>query len=290
MMRKSEEFDLLDVAVREKSYTARIVYAKSIFGTYCRDLRDWVNEMASAVKERNMVGLHPFMVGDFYDGDKDKIAAILMSALIPLDDRMVLGRVGSLKKLMDDSPWNFIQGAYKVKNYSLFYNSIGCAMWQMQQWTDILHKVLMGPVSMIFNNIDYYVRADGMNVTPSMSESLAEARFWLEENVLGTEKKDMHVPMTRIVREAISAWVPRYKMIGWQESVRLFDMPYDAMFFYAAEGRKRLYRDCYDDIYRMEHNLESKVKRGTRMDGYERWRFRTLFLKKLYSDLEIPYM
>lgn len=278
--------DLLDSASKQKALALRRKQVAELFGAYCSDVRTFVQELAGTIKGNGMVGLHPFMVADAYDGKLDKIVAVLMSALIPMKRVGLLERVGMMRRLLGGSPTDFISGRYKIIDYAQFYKGVGCTQWQLQQWADIIYKSLMGGEDMLLSNIGFYKESEGFNGTPAFEDSYSEAVFWLSERFLGVDPPTIPLPRTRSVRELLRALVPREKMIGHDEAASFFRLEYPAKIWYAACGRDILYQTHYDDIYKMERNLKKKFTRGTYMDRYERWRFRTLFLKPLYKDLE----
>lgn len=280
------DIDLMDSALKQKTLALRRKQVAELFGAYCSDVRTFVQELARTIKYNGMVGLHPFMLADAYDDKQDKIVAVLMSALIPMKRDGLLERVGTMRRLLGGSPAGFISGRYKIIDYTQYYKGIGCTKWQLQQWVDILYKSLMGGEDMLLSNIGFYKESEGFNGTPAFEDCYSEAVFWLSERFLDSDPASIPLPRTRSVRELLRALVPRERMIGHEDAAKLFKLDYPAMIWYAACGRDLLYQTHYDDIYKMERNLKMKFSRGTPMGRYERWRFRTLFLKPLYKDLE----
>lgn len=285
-MKISEEASLdakmMASSLRAKSEAAVRKQIEALFNIYCFDIKLWAQKLAEAVKEKKRIGLHPFMIEDAYERKEDKIAAVLMSAMIPVDATGIVRYIDFMKSLLGESPAEFFKGKYTEVDYALFYKGLGCSGDRAQQWISILANSLLGPADMIENNIFYYIKVREFAVPDKFHCSLSEALFWLHEHILDTEKRKVPIPDTPNVREFLQAIVPRWKMYGsTEETVRLFDFEYPAMVFYAAEGRKRLYETHYDAIYRMEKNLKTKYKRGTLMDSFERFRFRSLFINPL---------
>lgn len=278
--------DLLDSTIRQKSLSLRKMQIAELFEAYCSDVRKFIQELANAVKETNMIGLHPFMVADAYEGERDKVVAILMSSLIPVDKDGLLERIRVMRKLLGDSPSDFMSGRYKIIDYLQYYRGVGCTKWQLQQWVDILSKSLMGNEDMLLSNIEYYKRTEEFKESDKFLSSYSEAVFWLSERFFCTDPSTIPMPLTKSTRELLRILVPRERMIGYEEAAKLFKLEYPSMIWYAACGRDLLYQTHYDDIYKMERNLRMKYNRATPMDAYERWRFRALFLKPLYKDIE----
>lgn len=295
-MRKDEDMnftkDMTDTVMRQKSQAWKKVQLAAIFDTYCSDVRKFYQKLAERVKESGMIGLHPFMIADDYGDVRDKAVAVMMSALIPCRRTGLFKRLDILKRLFNGSPSRYIDGGYKVVDFNTYYAGMGCTMDMLQQWTEILHQSFMSDKGMWMSNVEYFMRTSEFHRTYAFDESYSEAVFWLSESVLGTDPKDIPIPHTRCVRELLKAVVPRWKNYdGWKDMAELFQFGYPAMVWYAAQGREWLYSEHYDDICKMERNLKMKFTRSTPMDAYERWRFRKLFMKKLYEDIEqyIPY-
>lgn len=282
MNRKDIELSraLTDINIKQKTLRARKLQVANLFDIYCSDIRTWAQNMAEQVKKEKRIGLHPFMVADAYEGKRDKAVAILMSALIPLKQQGLLKRIDLMQELLRDQPWSFLQGAYRIIDYLKFYKGLGCEKDALQKWIAILVKVFRSPEDMWLSNLEYYIKTDEFNITPNISESLSEAVFWLSESVLDVDKQSIRIPRIKPVRAFIRAFVPRNKIITLEEAVDMFKFEYPSMVWYAAMGREELYQTNYDAIWKLEHNLKAKLKNGTRMDAYERCRFRRAFLKK----------
>lgn len=283
----SLEAKMIASSLRAKSEAAVKKQTEALFRVYCSDVKSWALRLAVAVKGKNCIGLHPFMIEDSYERQEDKIAAVLMSAMIPADSPDTLRYINFMKSLLGDSPAEFLKNRYTNVDYTQFYKGLGCSGDRAQQWISILANTLLGPVDMIENNIFYFIKAREFSVTDRFHSSLSEALFWLHEHLLGTDKQKVPIADTPHVREFLQAIIPRWKMYGSvEEMTAMFDFEYPAMVFYAAEGRMRLYESYYDPIYRMEKNLKTKYKRGTVMDSFERHRFNNLFIKPLNNLIE----
>lgn len=272
-MEDEEQLRLMDTAIRQKSNRAKKEQAKSMFETYCADIRPWAQELAAQVKREGRIGLHPFMAADAYSSREDRTAAVLMSALVPTEQDGLMERVATLRQLMGGSPADFVGGAWKVKDYDLYYRGIGCGRSRLQEWTKIVGMAMDDED--VAGALRYYIRMEMGDVGKKMEDSLQEALFWLSESVLGEDGEKVPVPWTKSTRQFVRWLVPRYKVLGFEESVARFRFDYPAMVFYAAEGRNRLYEESYGAIWRLEHNLQWKLRHGTQMDSYERWRFRS---------------
>lgn len=285
---KKAEFErrLLETSMKEKGHRWRRRQYETLMNMYCGDLKVWIKALVEWTMREHRIGLHPMMIEGDYEEKRDKIVATLMSALIPLEDREVMGRVGRLRALLGGSPSAWIEGAYKVTDWERYAKGLGCEGWSAQGWAEIVSKTMRGPEEMVVNNMEWYMKTEGVKMTERMRESWEEARFWIEWELMGMERDKIRVPMTRAVRAMVRAWVPRWKMTGWEGGVDLLGLEYRAMAWWAAMGRKWMYENHYDEIWRMEKNLETKIKRGTKMTSMERWRFRTVFLKPLWAVIE----
>lgn len=275
---------LYSVAMKQKHTAGRARQVGNIFEMYCADLRIFAQELARWVKDGHHLGLHPFLLADDYIDKKDKVAAVMMSAVIPDSPRSLLRRLSAMRELLGGSPFAFLQGAYKLKDYSQYADRLGASSATLQTWVDILSKCFAAPLGMLKSNIDFYVRMSGLPIR--FQDSLSLALFWLYENILDSPKDEVPVPNSLAIRQLIKVWVPRYLLITREEAISLFHMEYPAMIWYAAMGRQWLYQNHYDEIWKMEHTLTYKLEHGTQAHHSSRKLFKKNYLLPLYRILE----
>lgn len=231
--------ELLEKSMYQKGLRWRKKQIERVFNAECADVKIEVQQLAQRVKRGGKIGLHPFLLEGDYMAKDDKIVATLMSALIPLREDRVMRRVAMLRNLLGGSPMAFISGAYKITEYDRYSRGLGCNASTLQRWINIVSISMDAPREMLLSNLDYYCRAEDFVMTREMRESYEEAKFWLCERVLGVEKEKVPIPMTEAVKRAIRKWVPRYRTLGYSESVRLLGLKYDAMVWYASCGVNR---------------------------------------------------
>lgn len=225
---------LLVAAMRQKAIKWRQRQIKEVFDRENGEVREQIKKKIKWAKRTGKIGLHPFLISGDYKEREDKIVAILMSALIPVEEDKVLKRVSVLRELLGGSPRAFVEGAYKIKDYDRYKTGLGCSKWALQGWTEIVKGVMDGPEEMMVNNLDYYIMEREFGLTDEIKESKAEAVFWLEEKILGTPKKEIKIPLTRAVKRLIRTEIPRYRMLGWEGAVKMLDLDYDAEIWWAA--------------------------------------------------------
>lgn len=280
---------LADQSVRFANKKGQLKAIKEYFSIYCKDVAPWVIRLAQKVKKEHLIGYHPFMLCDFYTDDKDKCAAVLLSAAIPVCHSRLSLRLENMYNFIGSNPYLFIKGSYKIRKFPkrLIF---GCSGETLQIWCDILNRTYKETEPTRDNAIQFLnilnenIQLSGLHLTANTRESLSEAVFWLMDGILHTDGSIIPMPNTKAIRDFIRAFVPRSTTIGLDESVRLFGFEYPYMVWYAAQGRKWLYNTNYDGIYMLEHNLRHKFIRHTPMSSYERWRFRKSILSKVSLD------
>lgn len=275
--------------VYHKSKMGQAKAIRDAFSIYCSDVAPWAVKLSRKAKSEYLIGRHPFMLSDFYEGKKEKAAAVLMSVMIPNDTDRLSQRIENMRDFIGSSPYNFIRGSYKIKEFGRSIKA-GCTMEQLQKWCAALNETCQW-VEPSGDNLDRFIQAlresigrYEIKLTAKTKESYEEAVFWLYEGIFHTDGSVIPTPRTKAVWDFIRAYVGHYFIIGFDDCVKLFGFDYPAMIWYAAQGRRWLYETNYDGIYMMEHNLAAKMKRATPMTSYERWRFRKTVLSKVPLD------
>lgn len=268
---------------------AQAASAKRSFSIYCSDVAPWAVKLSRKAKSEYLIGRHPFMLSDFYDREKEKAAAVLMSVMIPNETNRLSQRIENMRDFIGSSPYNFIRGSYKIKEFGRSIKA-GCTMEQLQKWCAALNETYQY-IEPGADNMDKFIQAlresigrYEIRLADKAKESYEEAVFWLYEGVFHADGSIIPTPRTKAVWDFIRAYVGHYFIIGFEDCVKLFGFDYPAMIWYAAQGRRWLYETNYDGIYMMEHNLAAKMKRSTPMSSYERWRFRKTVLSKVSLD------
>lgn len=275
--------------VYHKSKMGQAKAIRDAFSIYCSDVAPWAVELSRKAKREFLIGRHPFMLSDSYDDQRDKAAAVLMSAVIPMDMSKLSKRLSIAERLMGGSPYNFIIGGYKIRDFKKG-RGLGCSSETLQKWCAVLHEAYLwtepteGNVKDFIRVLKESMSEYEFDVSYNMRDSFNEAVFWLCESVFRINGADIPIPITKAVWDFIRAYMPHHFIIGIEDCVRLFGFDYPAMVWYAAQGRRWLYKTNYDGIYMMEHNLAAKMKRATPMTSYERWRFRKTVLSKVSLD------
>lgn len=271
---------------------ARRKAVRDLFDVYCSDVAKWAVRLSEKVKANHLIGRHPFMLGDCYSDKRDVAAAVLLSAVIPVTRSSLSKRIEAMRSLIGDSPYLFIKGGYKVKNFPTML-SYGCSSGTLQQWCSILNATYRDIEPSEENMVPFLkmlkdsIHLSELNLTANMKEGVEEALFWLSEGVYHIEGEDIPVPLTKSVKAFLRAYVPRINIIGNRESVDLFGFAYPAMVWYAAQGRELLFKTNYDDMYHMEHNLSAKFHRNTEMSAKYRREFRQNILSKVEVDVDL---
>lgn len=276
-------------SVEYKSKIGKREAIKKSFDIYCRDIQPWAVKLSRKAKSEYLIGRHPFMLSDFYEGDSEKAAAVLMSALIPNETDKLSLRIDNMRNFIGSSPYNFVRGAYKIKEFGRNVKA-GCAMETLQKWCAALNGTYQW-IEPSADNMDEFIQTLRENIdryeirlANKAKESYEEAVFWLCESIFNTDGAIIPTPHTKAVWDFIRAYIEHYFILGFDDCVKLFGFDYPAMIWYAAQGRRWLYETNYDGIYMMEHNLAAKMKNSTPMTSYERWRFRTNFMSKVPLD------
>ncbi len=292
-MKMMDDDDLsMSLVNRAVTYKVKAGQKKSMMGhfkAYCEDIAPWAVQLSRKVKREHLIGRHPFMLSDYYDDIRDKAAAVLLSGVVPLDTDKLSLRTSRLRDFIGSSPYGFIKGAFRIKDYSSL-RGIGCtselfqkfctALSETYLYTDLSSESVVDFISELRQNM----RNLDIRLGYSREESFEEAVFWLYEGLFHVDGAIIPVPHTKAVNDFIRAYTPHSSILTQEDMAGLFGFDYPAMIWYAAQGREWLYKTNYDNIYRMEHNLAVKMKRQTPMTSYERWRFRTTFLSKLRLD------
>lgn len=268
---------------------AQAVSAKGSFSIYCSDIAPWAVKLSRKAKSEFLIGRHPFMLSDFYDDEREKAAAVLLSAVIPNDTEKLSRRIESMRTIIGSSPYNFIKASYKIKELSGNFG-IGSSSETLQKWCAALAETYAWiepdceEIDKFLIELERNTEKYEIHLQGKTKESYEEAVFWLCEGIFHIDGSIIPTPHTKAVWDFIRTYVGHYFIIGFDDCVKLFGFDYPAMIWYAAQGRRWLYETNYDGIYMMEHNLAAKMKRSTPMSSYERWRFRTNFLSKVQID------
>lgn len=276
--------ELVQATIEAKTNAFRKKRAKQIFDEYCSDLAVWARSLKDAVKETGLVGIHPFMLADTYTDRRDKVAAALLSVVInSRTDSHTVKRVNELRSFIGDSPYGFVMGAYKVKNYDLLSLNNDWGKSNLQLWATILNKSFTANEDMLFNNIDYYLKVDEYNINPKFNSNLEETKFWVSDRYLDIPKREIKVPLVSAVKKLLHAWVPRLDLTDMPTAAGFFGFEYPAEIWYAAMGRLWLYTNHYDDIKRLEQNLHCSYSDS---NEFLKKGANTELLKNLQADVE----
>lgn len=281
--REELERRIADAAIEAKTARALKRRAADNFSEYCEGtgFAGFARDLAARVRDTGRVGIHPYMLADAYSEPRDVTAAILMSAAIPVGGRRMLRQIETLRSIMGGSPADFLSSTRMVADFSAWKFGRGRGPTELQQWTDILSKALMGGRDMLFSNLDFFIRASESVIGGDLRESLEEAKFVLRLRGPGTDLSTVPVPDTAAVRRLVWAWVPRYKALSLEEAARLFRFEYPAMVWYAAQGREILLAERYDELARCEHTLQGMFRQLPLMRYDRRANFKSRRLKPL---------